>query len=438
MKSKRLQSFGFAGFLLCSSLGADALSFSKAYELALDNANGIRAAEYSAEAEKEKVNQEKAALYPQVNFSSFYKKSELEQNPTGNVIDQGLINYSVSLRQSVYNASAYSRIDAQESRSRHKETQTQLQKRELAQKLFASYLDLLKSHNKIDLLQAHVEYSRNRLKELEYKFDMSLANKMDLLEMKVEYDTTRIELQKERKLFEVYSLVFENFVGVKEYELPTMRSRESVMETIEQMRSKASVKESVDESLYVKQAQAAVEVSAHELENAKDGHMPTVNFDANYAIFDTDTPTIDAPFSSIKYVMLSVEVPIFSGWQTSSRIDSSRLMYKASLEELQNAQKETRVMYEEYMARLFASMETARMYGNAYESAELYIDAMEQGYANGLKSVSDLNDAKNKLFEVRFKYAENIYELAHSYVGVCIVTNHFDDIALLDRLIEAN
>lgn len=424
--------------VVCSPalLASEVLSFSKAYELALEHANNIRASVYSAEAEKEKINQEKAALYPQINFSSFYKKGEMEQNPAKNMIRQGLFNYTLSAHQSIYDAEIYSRIDLQKSRSKHQEIRTELQKKELAQELFGSYLDLLKSRNRISLLEAYLEYNQTRVKELEYRFDMNLANKMDLLEMQVERDVAKIELQKERKLFNVYSLKFQNLIGDTKYKLPEVRSRESVEETISLMEGKIIAKESVEESLYVKQAEAALMVSASELENAKDGHMPKVSFDASYSIFDTDTPTIDAPFNFTRYVMLNVNLPIFSGGATESRIDSSKLLYQAALEELHSTKKEIRVMYEEYMARFFASMESVSMYNNAYSSAELYVDAIEQGYEHGLKSVTDLNDAKHKLYEVRFKYIENIYELVHSYVGACIVTDNFEDISLLDQLIE--
>ncbi|MDQ1245049.1 MAG: outer membrane protein, partial [Campylobacterota bacterium] len=48
----------------------------------------------------------------------------------------------------------------------------------------------------------------------------------------------------------------------------------------------------------------------------------------------------------------------------------------------------------------------------------------------------DLNDAKNKLYEVRYKYIENIYEMVNSYIGLLMVTDNFKDIGLLDKLVE--
>lgn len=417
-------------------LSAEVLNFSRAYELALEHAHHIRASSYNAQAEEEKINQESAQLYPQVELSAFYKKSEYERNPDDAMTRQGLFNYAISARQALYNPEIISRIDTQESRSKHSQISLDLEKKELAQEVFDSYLDLLKSKNRIDLLKVYLNYNIVRLEEIEKRYAMQLANKMDLLEMRVETDRARIELQKEERLFKVNRLKFQNFIGEKNFELPTLTTRQRVANNVTIMQKNVANEGDLEESLYIKRAHASVDVSKNELESAQDGHMPKVSLDASYSFFETDDPLVDSQFNSIKYVMLSVNLPLYSGGATNSRIDTSRLLQQATLEELYNAKKETQVMYDEYLARFESSADSVWIYNNAYDSAELYVEAIEKGYAHGLKSITDLNDAKNKLYEVKFNYIENIYELVNSYIGVCIVKNDFSGLELLDKLIE--
>jgi len=436
MKSNKHILFFCLTAVLCGTLSAEVLNFSRAYELALDNANNIRSSIYVAEAEKEKINQENSQLYPQINLTTSYKKTEYETNPTKNIVRQGLITGSITARQTIYNPEVLSRIDMQESRSKHSDIKVEYEKEALAQELFKTYLDILKSHNKIKLLESYLEYNRSKLEELNKKFAMDLSNKMDVLEMRVEYNSAVIELDKEKKLLKVYDLKFKHYIGDITYELPKIESDKSLIDTITQMKAQVISESDLQKSLRVKQAEAAVAVSEAEVENAKSGHKPTLTFDASYNIYDTDTPTIDAPYDTVKYAMISLNIPIYSGGHVSSKVDSSRLLQKAANEDLQNTKKEVQVFYDEYLAIFEASSESVEMYKNALESAELYLESIDQGYAYGLKSIIDLNDAKNKLNEVKYKYVENLYSLVDSYIGLLMVTNNFKELNLLDKLVE--
>ena len=436
MKNSKIVILIFLSSLYAASLQAGALLFSEAYKLALENANEIKASVYSSESDKEKITQEKSQLYPQVNLSAYYKKTEYVVNPSENKIEQGLINYTVSLKQSVYNPEVYSRIDTQEARSEYSITRVELEKEELAKNVFNAYLDILKSKNKIELLKSYLEYNKYKLQELTKRYDMHLSNKMDLLQIKVNYNSAQIDLNKEEKLFKVYDLKLKQFIGDAEYEFPTIELDKPILEMIASMRERVL---SVDESsvnLKVKQAQIALKISKGDISNAKSGHLPKVNLDASYAKYDTDTPTTDSPYNNIKSVMLTLNIPIYSGGYVSSKVASSQLMYKAANEDLISTKKQVKVAYNESLAIFEASTESVSMYKEAVESAELYVEAITQGYEHGLKSIIDLSDAKNKLYEVKYKYIENIYEMVDSYMGLLIITDNFEDIELLDKLVK--
>jgi len=436
MKSNRLILSIFLLNILITCANAEVLNFSRAYELALENSNAIKSSVYLSKSDKEKIKQEESQLYPQVNLSASYRKSDYTTNPTKHVTKQGLKTYSITARQSIYNPEVYSRINMQESRSEYSHTKVELQKEELAQNLFNVYLDVLKSKNRIEVLKAYSEYSRSKLQELTKKYEVNLSNKMDLLEMRVEYNSSQIDLNKELKLFKVYELKLKQLVGDLEYELPVIDINKPILEMISSMKERVLSDDNTCLSLKIKQAQIALKISQEDMKNASSGHLPKVNLDATYSKYSTDSPTIDSPYDNVKSVMLTLNIPIYSGGYVSSKEASSRLMSLASSEDLQNTTKEVKVEYDRYLALFDASVESVSMYKGAFESAELYVEAVEQGYEHGLKSIIDLNDAKNKLYEVKYKYIENIYEMVDSYIGLLIVTNNFKDINILDKLVE--
>ncbi|MFA6197093.1 MAG: TolC family protein [Sulfurimonas sp.] len=439
MKSKILKFIIFSS-LFASYIGAaEILVFSKAYELALLNANAIKSSAYQAEAAKEKVNQEYSKLYPQINFSTNYTKSDYEYNPNYSRIShvrQGLFDYTLSLRQSIYNADIYSRIAMETSRSKLYEINSDLKKEELAQSVFKVYLNVLKSHNKIKLYESYIEYNKSKLDILTQQYEMHLANKMDLLQMRVEYSSMVIGLNKEKKLLKVNELKLTQLIGDVEYALPTLESSKKTLDGIEVMKGSIVSSDDFEKNLKVLQAQVSLQLSKEQITNASDAHLPRLDLQASASKYNTDNPTSSTPYNNVQQAMLVLNIPIFSGGLVSSMVASSELMNKAANEDLINAKKEVQVQYDEYKANFDSSIESVSMYKNALESAELYVNAIEQGYDHGLKSIIDLNDAKTKLYDVKYKYIENIYELVDSYIGLLIVTNNFENIGLLDKIVE--
>lgn len=425
-------------FLLHSSLNAELLSFSKVYELALENANILKASIYNVAAAKEKVVQEKSRLYPQVNLSAYYKKTKYGyyEKALGQVADQGLINYGVSVKQSVYNAQIYSRINVESSREDLYKTGLELEKKDLAQRVFKAFLDLLKNKNKIALSESYLTYSKSKLDELEKKYEMHLASKMDFLQTKVDYNSARINLKKEKKLLKVNELKLKQIIGLSEYELPTINDGKIYANSIKKMKNSVLYKTELPANLELLQAKQVVMLSENEVENSFDAHYPTVDLDISSSKYSTDDPNIDAPFENVSSIMLRANIPIYSGGSVVSRVREYKLRNRSANEELLDTKKNVQVKYDEYSAIFEASAESVSVYKDALESAVVYVDSIAQGYKHGLKSIVDLNDAKTKENEVKYKYVQNIFEMVDSYIGLLILTNEFENIKVIDNLLH--
>jgi len=428
------------GLFSSITLSAEVLTFSKAYELALENTHSIKSSVFKMNGSKERVNQAKSQLYPQLNLSAYYKKTEYNYNKnynaSGDTIRQGLLSYTVSARQSLYNAQVYSGISLEKSKEELYEISVKIDKEELAQKVFKAYLDLLKTENKIELYKSYLKYAKSKLDELQKKYDMFMASKMDYLEMKVEYKSAQIDLRKEKKLLIVNQLKLKQFIGDNKYELPLIDPKKHVLRTIGMIKSSVIDKNNFSSNLELLKSKLSVIIAKKDIHNAFVAHYPTLDLQASYSGYDTDDPTSDSLYRDVKSVMLNFNLPLYSGGKVSSRVRELECNLQAADEDYKDTKKNIQVMYDENFALLEASIESVSMYQEALESSTLYVKAIEQGYENGLKSIIDLNDAKNKQYEVKYKYIENIYEMVDSYIGLLIVTNDFKNISLLDKLVK--
>jgi outer membrane protein len=186
-------------------------------------------------------------------------------------------------------------------------------------------------------------------------------------------------------------------------------------------------------NLNIAQANIQLELLKNELINAKAGYLPTASLDAKYTKYNSNDITVD--YEDTTRIGLQVNIPLYNGGKTQSNILSSKLNIEATREDLIKIQKDIKINYEENLLIFNSSLESIKMYQESMESALLYLDSVSLGFNNGLKSIIDVNEAKNKLYEVEYRYIENLYEMIDAYVNILIVTNKFDGLKLLDKLI---
>jgi outer membrane protein TolC len=76
------------------------------------------------------------------------------------------------------------------------------------------------------------------------------------------------------------------------------------------------------------------------------------------------------------------------------------------------------------------------VYNDALLSAKTYEESINLGYKNSLKSIIDVYEARNKIFEIEAEYIQNIQNFIDSYVGFLILTDNLDNLSLIDTIIK--
>jgi outer membrane protein TolC len=265
---------------------------------------------------------------------------------------------------------------------------------------------------------------------------VNLVSKVDVLQIKVDYHTSQIDLKKEQQVRDVALLKLKQLIGNDTFDLPLINVKKHIIDTIDSMQMYVdNINENLESNLGVKEALISSQLTMQEIDSAYAGHLPKVNLNASYSRYDTDTPTIDFSYDSVAKVMLTLDIPLYSGGYVSSQVKSSKLMNQASEEDVIDANKRAVLERDQALNKFRAAVQTINMFQETFEAAELYYDAVKQSFDHGLKSRVDLNDANNKLYKIKYQYIENISEIVDSYISLLIVTNNFEGIKLLDNLI---
>ncbi|MEA3354514.1 MAG: TolC family protein [Campylobacterota bacterium] len=436
MKSSILKLSLFALFACGYSLSAQVLTPADAYQKALENSHEIKSSFYQYKSKEEGVNQVKARLYPQINAALSHSVTDYEINHLQTISNRDVTetstDYKLTLKQSLYNHETYTKIDLEKGRLKLSKLQLDYQKQQLAQDLFKVYMEVLNSKNRIELLESYVNYNDYKLQAVEKRFNMNLSNKMDLLQSKVEYSRSKIDLVKEKKLYAINMLRLKQYIASDDIVMPIVKF-DAVNDTLINQIQNIVKNSKLDDNLELQQAKAALRMSELEIINTQSLHYPVLNLNASYTKFDSDDFTTD--YEDTQKVMLELSVPLYQGGSVSSRVKSSKFIKKAAFEDIELTKKDLKVKYDELQTVLSSTLESVLVYKEAVDSSKAYLDSIQKGHNSGLKSIIDVFDAKNKLYEVKLEYMKNISEMLSRYIDFLVITNNISQIELVDRVL---
>ena len=428
-----------SSILLINSLYANVLLPSAAYELALTNSNEIKSNSLQLESKKEDLNQLLSKYYPQIDLTFDYNHTDYEynelQNRTNYDITEKSLDSILSLRQSIYNRETNTKVDLERKRVKLAEIQLNKQKQELSKDIFKAYLTALSTNNKIDLLNSYLLYNEQILQSVEKKYTMNLSSKMDLLEATLEVNRSKIDLIKEKKLLKTYLFNLEQLTNTKDITLPKINFENFEISSIINGKDLSKNQNSyIKNNLEYIEASEAIKLSNLELLNAQSAHYPTLDFDARYTDYRSNSITTD--YENSMRISLKLKIPLYSGGYVSSRIKSSKILKKASVEDLESVKKDLTLRYSELLSLLNTSRRSVDIYKEALISAKAYLEFITQGYDNGLKSSIDLYEAKSKVFEIKYDYIQNIQDFIQVYVDYLILNNDIQRLNKIDNIIQ--
>jgi len=125
--------------------------------------------------------------------------------------------------------------------------------------------------------------------------------------------------------------------------------------------------------------------------------------------------------------MLSIKVPLFDGGYTKSREAQYRYLLSAANEDLKDTQRKVLSKYDELIVNFNTSKQKIGLYRDTIKSSKLYLYAVTRGYESGLKNLIDVEDAKAKLFEAKFRLIDSVYQFIKSYTSLLNLYGVFDN-----------
>jgi len=434
---KRLKVLFFC--LIAFPLTGNATSLIDVFEDALVNDPLLKEALANKEAISESRPQARSLLLPQINASGSYSDSDINgrstfqqktsigtvTNTTGFLQESETTQWDVSIRQTIFDFGAWMNLKKANKTVAQAEIDYLAAEQQLMVRVATAYFNVLAAQDTLESEQAARQAIEKQLDQSRKRFDVGLIAITDVQEAQAAYDQSIAnEITAKRNL----ATSKESLRAItNNYPSNLLKPDDGLPLIMPNPQSETDwVNTSLEQNLSFLSAQLGTEIARSEVKVQRSGHFPTIGVQAQKRDTDSDSFRSDsggdfnpADTENINEgIGVQVNIPIFSGGQTSSRVRQAVARHRASKEKLERVGRETTRNARDSYLGVISGIATVKALQQSVKSSAIALQATEAGYEVGTRTTVDVLDARRRLYSSqrnlaisKYDYLKNIIQL---------------------------
>ncbi|QWT20064.1 TolC family outer membrane protein [Bacillus sp. NP157] len=432
----RLKLLTVALALAATPFASHAEDLLDAYRQARANDPVLSQADSTRLATGEGVTQARALLLPQVNAQLSLNQSD-PAGPTRQPIygadNQTIVGYSsdightrtrelsATVTQSVVDFSKYADVKAARSSSDSQNATYDAALQALSTRVATAYFQVLTNDDALTFAKANEQALARQLEQAQQRFDVGLSAITDVQDAKAQHDTAVASVITAENTLADSREALTQITGQPADNLKKLREQ-LPMDPPSPNDAKAWVSEAVKSNPTVIAAQYNVDSAEHSISSARAGHLPTVDASVGYSKSSTwyqnaGAGTGTAGSSALSgngrgatSVGLTLNVPIFSGGATQSRVRQSIYQRDAAQDSLESTRRQVVRDTLNYYRSVVAGISKVEATKAAVESAESARDATQAGFEVGTRTIVDVLIAQQNLTSALSDYSQSRHQ----------------------------
>jgi outer membrane protein len=400
------------GLFLCSSATiSSALDLSEAMRLAEQYDTTYQAAYSNYLATIEASDQSTSAVLPQVAFNAFLQRGRAEverDNFATSKFDDNRDGYSIDLNQVIFNKSLFDNLDQGDAIAAKALADFEAAKQDTILRVASAYFNVLTAIDSLEAASAEKKAIGQQLEQSKERFNVGLSAITDVKEQQASYDVAVADeiiaindLSNNREALRVIINTYPENLKVAREDIPLVIPNPMDID--------AWQKKSLENNFDLMSAKYSVDAAQSAYEGSKGGHYPTLNLNASYGIVNSDARDIGIPLpastTTDATVLLSLEVPLYSGGLTSSTVrqKSSELGQAKAL--LDQEKRRTIALSRSSYLSLEADIAQVKARKQAVISTQASLDATLAGYDAGTRTSVDVLLSQRLLYSSQRDYS---------------------------------
>jgi outer membrane protein len=396
--------------LLCCALPVNAaVGLIQLYQQAQARDAQLAQAQAQFQADQEMLNQAKAFLLPSVTGQVAFQQNEYSSDNVAFALKDSL-QQKLTVSQSLYDASAWSRYDQAKALVEKAAAQLSLQEQSLMLRLTQAYFDVLRADQLLVLAQAQKASTQKQRDKIAEGVRVGLTNPVDLLEIQARYDLAVSDTIQAENQVAVTREALSRLVDAPTPDLKRL-SLNTRFEPLKQ--SPADLAKAFSaQSLSVKLGQQQLRVAELEVDAQRAGHYPTLSLQGN--ITQADNSYLKASSFTTAYqtnsLGVQLNVPIYAGGMVDSKVVQSTHQRTSAQAGLRQAQEQAHLDIITAAKSVQLGQSRLAALRQAVASGEAFLNAAEEGNRVGMKDLVDVLNARTQLLKAKQDLANALYD----------------------------
>lgn len=370
---------------------ANANDLATIYQQALQSDPVLKEATFINQADAEAEVQGKATLLPTINFSA--ETGSYDTSPNSSSTEGNSNSWAIELSQPVFNAENWFTYQAGKITSDRAKVNLSQAQQDLIRRTVSSYFAVLQAQAIHETTVAEEAAVKRRLEQVEAQFEVGLIATTDVEEAKASYDLARVaRIEAGGELGKSYEAL-DRLTGEPWDDVQALDPNYPIKPLTPNL-YKPWIDKALENNLSLQVARYEADSALQNRKSSQSGHYPTVNLVASYG--NNDSASVNDRDTS--YIGLSLNVPLFSGGSTSSKVRESYNRWDAALQAHENTRREVVLQTRSLFRDLSTDVDTVAARQQSIASAEKALEAIEAGYEAGTRNIVDVLDAEKNLY----------------------------------------
>jgi outer membrane protein len=380
------------------------LSLDEVVHIALENHSSVKSAQFQVKAQDAVMHQQMSAYYPTINFINSYRTSNTVSNTSATASRAfDSVSSGANVSMTLYNfgkreglvQSARDTLDAT-----HYAYNTTANNIVLGVK--QAYYGVLQADALLRVNEDTVKSREATLRQAQGFYDVGTRPKSDLTQAEANFYIAQANLIAARNGVDVAWANLINAMGVDDY--PKQPLAEDLSITPFPMSMDEAKKAAFSSRPELLQFDAQLKAQDQLIAVARRNHLPDFLFSSSYGRQSNDVLSNLFPLQPSWQVQLSLNIPIFNGFQTTYQVQEALANYYSIKEQERVERQQVALQVQQNYLNLNAAQEVAKANEAAVRAAKENLELHQGRYQVGYAPLVEVTDAETTYTTAQTNY----------------------------------
>ncbi len=391
--------------LLCSQAAWSA-DLMDVYHQAVDNAPVLKAAAAERMAKREVLPQSRSLWLPRLDLNAAVAENRWEPR-SGPSDDYRSQNWGIRVTQTLYNRSAGIQLEQAEKRVKLADVHYDAARLSLMLEVSRRYFAVLAARDTLEVTLTEKVAVKRQLEQAQKRFEVGVSAITDVREAQARYDGVISREIVARNRLDSAKEALQELTGVEVADLSTLVQEfplhPPVPEDIEAWEQIAR-----DNNQQISAARYAYRIAAAEMKKQSAARYPSLSLIGSYQRSESEAERfVDNDLAALT---LQLDLPLYRGGDISSRVRQAGHQYRQAEDELERVLRSTLRTTRDAYRNVIASIARVEALGRSLVSSQTALKATEAGFEAGTRTIVDVLNAQQMLFQTQRDYANARYD----------------------------